>query len=158
MVNSLFSSISPYEYLEPLTGTVITGFPHIIPIVPQPTVITFGLSALPLASRPQEGNLFNSFSETAEIFSSIMFIGNILEDIEITNETIKQWFVMIKDANNRFTDNPLWGNGWGWALFKIDSLDKNSASDYKINCLGCHVPAKDKDLIYTESYPILTMY
>jgi DNA repair protein RecO (recombination protein O) len=28
--------------------------------------------------------------KTAEIFSSIMFIGNILEDIEITNETIKQ--------------------------------------------------------------------
>ena len=70
--------------------------------------------------------------------------------------TIKQWFVMIKDTNNRFTDNPLWGNGWGWALFKTDSLDKNSAADYKVDCLGCHVPAKDKDWIYTEAYPILT--
>ena len=70
--------------------------------------------------------------------------------------TIKQWFVMIKDTSNRFTDNPLWGNGWGWALFKTDSLDKNSASDYKMDCLGCHVPAKDKDWIYTEAYPMLT--
>ena len=70
--------------------------------------------------------------------------------------TIKQWFVMIKEANKRFPDNPVWGDGWGWALFKTDSLDKNSASDYKIDCLGCHVPAKDKDWIYTEAYPILT--
>ena len=68
----------------------------------------------------------------------------------------KQWFVMIKDSNNRFSGNSLWGDGWGWALFKPGSDGKNAASDYKKDCLGCHVPAKDKDWIYTEAYPTLT--
>jgi hypothetical protein len=27
----------------------------------------------------------------------------------------KVWFVLIKDEKGRFTDNPLWGDGWGWA-------------------------------------------
>lgn len=76
-------------------------------------------------------------------------------DVKHATETVKQWFVMVKDANNRFSDNPLWGDGWGWALFKTDNLAKNSASDYKKDCLGCHVPAKDKDWVYTEAYPIL---
>ena len=30
----------------------------------------------------------------------------------------KIWFVMIKDSQNRFPDNPLWDEGWGWALFE----------------------------------------
>ncbi|MDX2503901.1 MAG: cytochrome P460 family protein [Gammaproteobacteria bacterium] len=76
--------------------------------------------------------------------------------VKHSTETVKQWFVMIKDANNRFSNNPLWGDGWGWALFKTNNLTKNSASDYKKDCLGCHVPAKDKDWVYTEAYPILT--
>src|SRR5262245_50406207 len=32
----------------------------------------------------------------------------------------KVWFVMIKDEKNRYPDNPLWGDGWGWALFKSE--------------------------------------
>jgi hypothetical protein len=76
--------------------------------------------------------------------------------VKHSTETVKQWFVMIKDADNRFSNNPLWGDGWGWALFKTDNLAKNSASDYKKDCLGCHVPAKDNDWIYTEAYPILS--
>jgi len=75
--------------------------------------------------------------------------------VKHSTEIVKQWFVMIKNTDNRFTDNPLWGDGWGWALFKTDNLTKNSASDYKKDCLGCHVPAKDKDWVYTEAYPIL---
>ena len=69
---------------------------------------------------------------------------------------LKQWFVMIKDSNNRFANNPLWGDGWGWALFKPDNPANNVAADYKKDCLGCHIPAKAKDWIYTEAYPILT--
>ena len=72
-----------------------------------------------------------------------------------STEQIKQWFVMVKSTEQRFTDSPLWGDGWGWALFKPDDTSKNHASDYKKDCLGCHVPAKDKDWIYTEAYPIL---
>ena len=35
------------------------------------------------------------------------------------------WFVMIKDARARFPSNPLWGDGWGWALFKKDQPNPN---------------------------------
>ena len=69
---------------------------------------------------------------------------------------IKQWFVMIKDTRGRFTDNPLWGNGWGWALYKPDAPTKNVATDYKVDCIGCHVPAKITDWVYVEAYPTLT--
>ena len=71
-------------------------------------------------------------------------------------EQLKQWFVMVKDSKNRFSDNPLWGDGWGWALFKPDNPTKNVASNYKTDCLGCHIPAKDSDWIYTEGYPVLS--
>ena len=75
--------------------------------------------------------------------------------VHYATDTIKQWFVMIKDSNNRFTKNPLWGDGWGWALFKPGSNSSNMATDYKKDCLGCHVPARNKDWIYTEAYPTL---
>ena len=65
------------------------------------------------------------------------------------------WFVMIKDAKGRFPNNPLWGNGWGWALFKADAPDKQVATDFKKDCLGCHVPAKADDWIYVKGYPPL---
>jgi hypothetical protein len=65
------------------------------------------------------------------------------------------WFVMIKDAKGRFPNNPLWGNGWGWALFKANAPDKQVATDFKKDCLGCHVPAKADDWIYVKGYPVL---
>jgi hypothetical protein len=68
---------------------------------------------------------------------------------------ISQWFVMVKDANRTFPDNPSWGRGWGWALFKSDQPAKNVSTDYKVDCLGCHVPARSTDWIYTHGYPIL---
>src|ERR1700751_5911441 len=54
----------------------------------------------------------------------------------------KVWFVKIKDDKHRFPENQLWGDGWGWALFKADDPDKQVATDYKKDCLGCHMPAK----------------
>jgi Cytochrome P460 len=68
---------------------------------------------------------------------------------------IKVWFVLIKDAKGRYPNNPLWGDGWGWALFKSDAPDKQVAVDYKKDCLGCHVPAKADDWIYVKGYPTL---
>jgi hypothetical protein len=44
----------------------------------------------------------------------------------------------------------LWGDGWGWALFKADVPDKQVATDYKKDCLDCHVPAKSTDWIYVK--------
>ena len=62
---------------------------------------------------------------------------------------------MVKDTDNRFTENSLWGDGWGWALFKPNDTSKNLVKNYMTDCLGCHIPAKDKDWVYTEAYPIL---
>jgi hypothetical protein len=67
----------------------------------------------------------------------------------------KIWFVLIKDANGRHPNNPLWGDGWGWALFKSDAPNKQVATDHKKDCLGCHLPAKADDWIYVRGYPVL---
>lgn len=66
-----------------------------------------------------------------------------------------QWFVMIKDDKNRFANNPLWANGWGWALFKPDAPDKQVATDFKTDCKSCHVPAQSTDWVYVQGYPVL---
>jgi Cytochrome P460 len=67
----------------------------------------------------------------------------------------KVWFVLIKDEKGRYPGNPLWGDGWGWALFKADAPDKQVATDYKKDCLSCHIPAKSTDWIYVQGYPVL---
>jgi cytochrome P460 len=67
----------------------------------------------------------------------------------------KVWFVMIKDDKNRYPNNPLWGDGWGWALFKADAPDKQVATDYKKDCLGCHLPAQSTGWVYVQGYPVL---
>src|SRR5262249_209025 len=36
----------------------------------------------------------------------------------------KVWFIMVKDEKGRYRGNPLWGDGWGWALYKSDAPDK----------------------------------
>ena len=63
---------------------------------------------------------------------------------------------MIKDTEGRFAGNPLWGEGWGWALFQTDDRTVNVATAYTTDCLGCHVPARANDWIYVEAYPTLT--
>jgi hypothetical protein len=67
----------------------------------------------------------------------------------------KVWFVMIKDEKGRYPGNPLWGDGWGWALFSSDAPDKQVATDYKKDCLGCHIPARTTDWVYVQGYPAL---
>jgi hypothetical protein len=67
----------------------------------------------------------------------------------------KVWFVMIKVDKGRYPGNPLWGDGWGWALFKSDAPDKQVATDYKKDCLGCHIPAQTTDWVYIQGYPVL---
>jgi hypothetical protein len=68
----------------------------------------------------------------------------------------KVWFVMVKDAKGRYPGNPLWGDGWGWALYKSDAPDKQVATDYKKDCLGCHIPAQKTDWVYIQGYPVLS--
>lgn len=68
---------------------------------------------------------------------------------------VEGWFVMVKDTKGRFDSNPLWGDGWGWALFNADQPDISVTQNYKTECLGCHIPARDDDWIYLSGYPIL---
>jgi len=65
------------------------------------------------------------------------------------------WFVVVKDREGRFPDNPLWGDGWGWALFRADAPERQVATDYRQDCLGCHEPARETDLVYVQGYPLL---
>lgn len=65
----------------------------------------------------------------------------------------KVWFVMIKDDKGRYPGNPLWGDGWGWALFKADAPGKQVATAYQKDCIGCHVPARTTDWVYIQGYP-----
>jgi hypothetical protein len=63
------------------------------------------------------------------------------------------WFVLIKDAQGRFPGHSNWGEGWGWALFKAGETEKNASTDFRADCLGCHIPARETDWIYVEGYP-----
>ena len=76
-------------------------------------------------------------------------------DVSHATSQVKQWFVMIKDEKGRFPGNPLWGEGWGWALFKPDAPATNVATSYQADCLGCHVPARETDWVYVHAYPTL---
>ncbi|ABR91941.1 cytochrome P460 [Janthinobacterium sp. Marseille] len=65
------------------------------------------------------------------------------------------WFVMVKDDVGRFPKNKLWGDGWGWAWFNAADSKVTTSTDYKKDCLSCHVPAQASDWIYSYGYPPL---
>ncbi|NTV43045.1 MAG: cytochrome P460 family protein [Syntrophobacteraceae bacterium] len=65
------------------------------------------------------------------------------------------WFVMVKDMKGRFRNHPNWGDGWGWALYEAKDPSRNISSDYKTDCLPCHVPAKNTDWVFMDGYPTL---
>jgi hypothetical protein len=70
-------------------------------------------------------------------------------------ETLKGWFVMVKDGKNSRSGNPLWGDGWGWSWFDVGHPEKTTSTNYKTDCLGCHIPARETDWIYISGYPAL---
>ena len=70
-------------------------------------------------------------------------------------ETLKGWFVMVKDSKNRHPDSPLWGDGWGWSWFDADRPLKTTSTNFEVNCKPCHVPARATDWIYVQGYPPL---
>jgi hypothetical protein len=47
------------------------------------------------------------------------------------------------------------GDGWGWSWFDAGNPTKTTSTDFKVNCLGCHVPAQATDWIYVNGYPPL---
>jgi hypothetical protein len=68
---------------------------------------------------------------------------------------LKGWFVMVRDTSSRYSGNPLWGEGWGWSWFDATNPAKTTSTDYRKDCLACHVPAKDSEWVYVAGYPIL---
>src|SRR6516165_12441445 len=70
-------------------------------------------------------------------------------------QTLKGWFVLMKDSKNGHPGNKLWGNGWGWSWFDAANPSKTTSTDYKANCLPCHEPARATDWIYVQGYPAL---
>ena len=70
-------------------------------------------------------------------------------------QTLKGWFVMVKDSKNSHPGNSLWGDGWGWSWFDAGNPMKTTSTSYKKDCLSCHVPAQATDWIYTAGYPAL---
>lgn len=70
-------------------------------------------------------------------------------------QSLKGWFVMVKDSGNTHPGNKLWGDGWGWSWFDAANPSKTTSTDYKTNCLPCHVPAQTSDWVYVGGYPPL---
>lgn len=68
-------------------------------------------------------------------------------------DQLKGWFVMVKDSKNSHPGNKLWGEGWGWSWFDTADPVKTTSTDFRSDCLGCHVPAKATDWIYVQGYP-----
>lgn len=67
-------------------------------------------------------------------------------------QSLKGWFVMVKDSGNTHPGNKLWGDGWGWSWFDAANPSKTTSTDYKTNCLPCHVPAQTSDWVYVGGY------
>lgn len=65
-------------------------------------------------------------------------------------------FILVKDQANKYAgSSPLWGDGWGWAFYEGAETRKTVTTDYRHDCLGCHEPVRNQDLIYIQGYPIL---
>jgi hypothetical protein len=70
-------------------------------------------------------------------------------------DTLKGWFVMVKDTTGRHARNKLWGEGWGWSWFDAGNPTRTTSTDYKADCRGCHVPAQATEWVYVGGYPSL---
>jgi len=67
-------------------------------------------------------------------------------------QTLKGWFVMVRDSKDTHPDNKLWGEGWGWSWFDAGNPIKTTSTEYKTNCRPCHVPAQATEWIYVNGY------
>jgi hypothetical protein len=77
--------------------------------------------------------------------------------------TLKGWFVLVRDTKGRYKNSKLWGDGWGWSLFNAPDSKKTVSTDYLVDCIACHLPARDlaredaheeDKWIYTLGYPV----
>lgn len=104
----------------------------------------------------------SNFKETGKFLDGAVLLKEVNSALGASHTTgnsswaheTKTWFLMIKDSKQRFPSNPLWGDGWGWAEFD-PATKKQISTSYKADCLGCHVPAKQSDWVYSYAYPAL---
>lgn len=104
----------------------------------------------------------SNYKETGKFLDGAVLVKEVTETLGAPHTTGnafwshkgKTWFLMVKDSKQRFSSNPLWGDGWGWAQFDPDTK-KQIATNYKADCLGCHIPAKKSDWVYAYAYPAL---
>ena len=104
------------------------------------------------------------YRETGEWLDGAVIVKELLE-VEAAKMTTGQvswateisgWFVMVKDREGRFPDNRLWGNGWGWAYFNPDDPKNTISTNFRADCLGCHIPARGTDWIFMDGYQSLS--
>ena len=79
-------------------------------------------------------------------------------------DSLRGWFVMMKDSNGRYAGNDLWGDGWGWSWFDVANPRQPTpfpspltatSTDYRANCKPCHLPAQASEWVYVDGYPPL---
>lgn len=105
----------------------------------------------------------NAYRKTGRFPDGTMIIKELLKTgtdsmttgIVSWGTSVEGWFVMVKDRHRRFSDNPIWGDGWGWVLINADAPATVVTTNYKTECTGCHIPARGSDWIYVEGYPVL---
>jgi Cytochrome P460 len=111
-------------------------------------------------SRPEDVRAYRrdgKFPEGAVLVNEVTRVGSktLTSGRSHWSTETKNWFIMVKDSKGRFPGNPLWGDGWGWAMFKRDDPAKNVATDYESECRTCHVPARKDGWVYVREYPAL---
>lgn len=67
-------------------------------------------------------------------------------------QKLQGWFVMVKESRDIHPNNKLWGEGWAWSWFDASNPLKTTSTNYKTDCLSCHVPAQATDLVYVGGY------
>ncbi len=104
----------------------------------------------------------SNFKETGKFLDGAVLVKEVSTTLGARHTTgnafwahkTKTWFLMIKDSKQRFPSNPLWGDGWGWGQFDPETK-KQISTNYKADCQGCHIPARQSDWVYTYAYPAL---
>lgn len=65
------------------------------------------------------------------------------------------WFVMVRDGRGTVANDPLWGEGWGWAWFDAGDGARTTTQDWRAACQACHLPVRASDWLHVGAYPVL---
>jgi cytochrome c len=71
-------------------------------------------------------------------------------------ESLKGWSVKVRDNEGSYPGNKLGamvGDGHGLML----QTPQTTPTNYKTDCLSCHIPAQASDWIYVGGYPPLKL-